>query len=564
MRHLITIYILLLNFNLSYAEHVSDEKTVQKSLMGIVDKYYVGSDNACDFSTIQAAINAASSSQNAVEIRVADNKNYNENLFIFYNNILVDGNYSNCTEARNDITGGNRAKLNGAAPANSSRILISGLFVYIKSMQLQGNNSGGIVASGTSVITLEDMLFFQLDAPGLSVSGNGQIDVRIKNSIFLLNTGNFGGALSCSGSNHSIEITEGSGFASNTATVTGGGVFLQGCDFSMTGGGFQNNSSAGDGGGLAAYNSNIILKNVTFDSNIASSIGGAINIKSSNVNAEAMKFIDNEAGTFGGAISIDNGNRDIASFELKANSQSCENNIKCNYFDGNKAQKGGALALGIGSHGNGSIDISSTFFENNRADLGTVIFAPAGTTKIEGSVFYHNGSHAANSFDDRSAVAIYGESEATIAYSTFADNKVLFSTFKQDDDAVLGIFSSIIYDSDSGDVFEATGPDTTLDTHCLIVHEDQSFDTTNAMVTVADPMFIDPANGDYHINPALSPAVDYCTDAQAMAQYKDIDFEGRGFDDPEVANNFTNAIYDIGADEAQGNLIFANGFELAL
>ena len=49
MRHLITIYILLLNFNLSYAEHVSDEKTVQKSLMGIVDKYYVGSDNACDF-----------------------------------------------------------------------------------------------------------------------------------------------------------------------------------------------------------------------------------------------------------------------------------------------------------------------------------------------------------------------------------------------------------------------------------------------------------------------------------------------------------------------------------
>jgi hypothetical protein len=129
----------------------------------------------------------------------------------------------------------------------------------------------------------------------------------------------------------------------------------------------------------------------------------------------------------------------------------------------------------------------------------------------------------------------------------------------------LSVYSSIIYDPSSGDVFDiATG--STHDVNCLIVHEGQSFNANNAEITIADPMFVDAANGDYHIDAALSPAVDYCTDNLAMAVYQDIDFEDRGFDDESITNNpETNGAYDIGADETYGNdLVFKNGFELNL
>ena len=124
----------------------------------------------------------------------------------------------------------------------------------------------------------------------------------------------------------------------------------------------------------------------------------------------------------------------------------------------------------------------------------------------------------------------------------------------------MNVYSSIIYDTNSSDIF-INSQSSINDVNCLIVHEDQSFDANNAFVTVADPMFVDPANGDYHIDVATSPAVDYCDDTLANAQGPDIDNQARGFDDPSVPNNpLTNGTFDVGADEAS-DLIFSNGFE---
>ena len=554
MRYKITIFALLLNFTLSYADRIDDKNSVQSST-GIGDKYYVGADNACDFSTIQLAINAANNSQNSPEVRVAYNKNYNEILFISNSNIFIDGSYASCSDARNNIHGGNRAKIDGFPGSEIAIIQVTtGLFVHIKGMQLQNNNGGGIYAAGTSVITLEDMLLFQLGTHALEVSGDGQIEVRIKNSLFLLNSGSGGSAIRCEGSNHTINVTENSGFANNTIS---GAIFLNnGCDFLMSGGGFQNNSSELSGGAIYAEDSIVTLINVTFNSNIAGMNGGAIMASGgTQINAEATRFINNQSANYGGAISL----FDFTSLTLNGTAESCLQTNKCNLFDNNTAKNGGALSL----LSNFLANISSTYFENNRADFGTAIYSiGTSSAKIEGSVFNHNGNHAADGFGDRSVIFAASTTFITLTYSTFADNKVLFSTFKQEGDSELNVYSSIIYDPDSGNVFESTGSSTTLNAHCLIVHETSSFNTTNAMVTAADPIFVDAANGDYHINAALSPAVDYCTDNLAMAQNQDIDFEDRGFDDSAVINNFTNAIYDIGADETQGNdIIFDNGFE---
>lgn len=554
MSNTILIPVLLLSFTLSYADSVNDEIT-SLSTFGAVDRFYVGSDNACDFSTIQAAINAANNSQNPAEIRVADNKAYHENIVVNLNNVLIDGSYASCADAINDINGGNKVKLYGAAASSNPSIRITGLFVVIKGIQIQGNDNGGIFANETSVITLENLLFFQLGSRALSVSGDGQINVLLKNSLFLLNSGSFGGALYCTGSNHSIEMTEDSGFAGNVASASGGAVWLaSGCDFSMTDGGFENNSSAGNGGAMAAINSDVILKNVNFSNNETNAFGGAISILNAFVQAEATKFTRNEAGAGGGAIELSQG----SIFTLERSTTNCLNKLKCNYFDGNKAPSGGAISIA-----SSVLIIEGTFFENNRADKGTVLRAFEGSgVNIEGSVFNRNGNQAANGFDDLSVISVKSDSVTNIKFSTFADNHVLFSTFKQEDQADLNIYSSIIFDSDSGDVFGTVGSNTTLNPNCLIVHEAGSANNINANITEADPMFIDPANGDYHINAELSPAVDYCS-ALPSPQYRDIDNEVRGFDDPTIANNpDTNGTYDIGADETYSNdIIFKNTFE---
>jgi len=322
----------------------------------------------------------------------------------------------------------------------------------------------------------------------------------------------------------------------------------------MTDGSFQNNSSGTGGGIYASSGAKVDLNRVVFSENKATSQGGAIGVYNSStvVNAEATHFLRNESDVLGGAVAILSGK-----FTLKRSNKGCFDSDKCNLFDGNTALRFGGAIHGANLS---DIDISSTYFENNRANAGTAYNAEGSSSshKIEGSVFIQNGNHAAGGYDDRDVIRAYDHAVITISYSTFADNNALFSTLSLGWDSHMYVRSSIIYDSSSGDVFD-TSDDSSHTVDCLLVHESSSFDANNAKVTVADPMFIDAANQNYHIDAALSPAVDYCSDSVAMAEHEDIDFQVRGFDNELIVNKF--GAYDIGADESLGNEIFGDGFE---
>ncbi|MCB1605031.1 MAG: hypothetical protein KDI59_10305 [Xanthomonadales bacterium] len=72
---------------------------------------------------------------------------------------------------------------------------------------------------------------------------------------------------------------------------------------------------------------------------------------------------------------------------------------------------------------------------------------------------------------------------------------------------------------------------------------------------------MNPGNRDFHIDSALSPAVDYCDNSKTGTLQQDIDYEIRGWDDPNVPGNVFGA-FDVGADETYENdVIFRNGFE---
>lgn len=524
---------------------------------GITEKYYVGADNHCDFNTIQAAIDAAGNSVNQALVLVSYNKTYTENLLIDHQDIHLDGRYPDCTQARLGLVGREKVTNQGFR-SESPTIHITGLNVSIESMVLSDNLAGGLLADATSNITLKNMAFSHLGEMtqngdifnAIQLLGRGQINLQIIASDFSLNTAYSGSAIFCDGSNHSMSLS-GSTFSDNEVNHDGGAIYVNGCDLTILDGVFQNNT-AKFGGAVYVVLSDVSLNKTTFEANRVDGSGGAIAGVNSTINSDAVHFIDNQSTSFGGAVSLSS-----STFRIKNSSNNCRNNFKCNLFSNNKAGfAGGAIGSELGF-----IDISASHFENNRADFGTAVYLLlTNSANVEGSVFVNNGNEGDFNYLDENVFFLGDTTSATISYSTFADNKTTLSTFNQEDNAELSVYSSIIYDPTGGVVFEPS-VNFDRDTHCLIVHEIESFDASNNFITVADPVFVNPANGDFHIDAATSPAVDYCTDAMAMAQYPDIDNQTRGYDDPNAINNpDTNGTFDIGADEAH-DLIFANGFE---
>jgi hypothetical protein len=99
-----------------------------------------------------------------------------------------------------------------------------------------------------------------------------------------------------------------------------------------------------------------------------------------------------------------------------------------------------------------------------------------------------------------------------------------------------------------------------VEAQCVIAHQDSDL-PTDPSVLVANPRFVDPDDGDYHLQSA-SPAIDFCTLTEDVPD-DDLDGNPRGVDAPQVPPFLPGAIFDLGAYEwsGPGDTIFADGFE---
>ncbi|MCF6288954.1 MAG: hypothetical protein L3J53_06950 [Proteobacteria bacterium] len=576
MKYLRNITLILLSFttltSIAVTNQPTNEQTSkQTETIAGLGRYYVGADSACDFSSIQAAINATIGDMNAPAVLIASNKTYEENLVIDDIHMFMDGGYRTCSDARQGIQSGTRAFITGAAGSSLPIIRVLGnsgsafqYSVIIRNIQLTNYNSGGIhTFSSTAIIRLGNMFFVEINGSAIRVRGSTQAstDVVIEDSFLLLNSATNGGAIRCGGSSRNSITLENTTIAGNSATENGGGVYLeQACDFFAFDSGFGGNTTDGNGGAIyAEIGSDVILERSGFSSNTAVLNGGAIYATDGNttINAEAAKFINNRSTRgSGGAIAVHN----RASFTIKRTVAECADADRCNFFDGNQARDLGGAIFSSDSN----IDIASTYFEENRADFGTAIYVVGvnSTTKIEGSIFNHNGNNGADGFTDLYVIRALQNSEMTVTYSTFADNNADTATFGVSFNSELDLFSSIVDDSTTGIVVDIeTGG--VFNKDCILVHSIVGFDLDGDFVIAGDPIFVDSNNRNYHIDATMSPAVDACNNSQGPAVYKDIDFQDRGFDDLSIINHpSTNGAFDIGADETQGNdNIFKDGFE---
>ena len=170
----------------------------------------VGADSSgCHFSTIQAAINAFSSS-GVSEIRVARNKTYNENIEIDDIDISIIGGYLDCFNMGlpNAIggPGNNQSIIDGGSISGVIRIANTSQkrTITLTNLQLTNGNSassgGGLIADNASTtLSLKNVDITNNTAfrgAGIAIIA-GDTDVLLDNSTINNNTAKIAGGLYC-------------------------------------------------------------------------------------------------------------------------------------------------------------------------------------------------------------------------------------------------------------------------------------------------------------------------------------------------------------------------------
>ena len=346
------------------------------------------------------------------------------------------------------------------------------------------------------------------------------------------------------------------GIAFNQAEHYGGGVYMSiGGDVELNGHQFCFNL-----GSEVCLGDNINPININ---NNTAEYGGGANIvgASSKLKIYAALVANNQVDFIGGGVDIISSTNNFVTAQLYP---SCWDKNRCNSYQNNTAKlRGGAIRFT-----NGTTSIYHTKFIGNRADKGTV-FTLSDNVNLtsEGCVYSHNGDYGNDGFLDLGVINSFGNStQFTSLHDSYVDNHTNSAIFVID--TALEVNSGIISEDSNLAIIEVPFDySSSANFNCIIASESDSFGFYNNVnvtdITVADPQFIDRANGDYHINAATSPAVDRC--GNAFAQHTDMDHQNRGWNDPSVTNFGGVAFnsYDAGADETYGNdIIFKNEFEL--
>lgn len=568
----------------------------------------VGDNVDCDFrlgtTRIQDAIDSGA---NEVRIAVFDNS---ENITISDTSVTLKGGYNTCEDAANNLSNDSIAGINGIEGSNLPTILINGNSqrneVILDSLYIAGGEkSGGFYGGGITALGANLALNIKNSTigvnksylgGGLSVQG-GATDVVINDTAMFQNLADQGGAIYCSSGSSSVTIFESQPGASrvhsNYASGDGGGaLIISGCTLTAyTGGGdinnvfgFHSNEAGINGGGFAIKNGGkLFLNGGTFcdgscvgDNNTSASIilnfanrdenetgfGGGIYVTDvgSTVNLFNAEIAMNGAQSGGGIFAANGATVTISSSHTHG---TCWSPGSCNqiYENATATQdfptRGGAIYATSGA----VIDISNTLIKNNQAGFGTALYtlAESGDTEvtqlnIEGSLIVNNGDDGTSDFFNDDTIRISG-GKVSIGFSTLADNDI-GDTANISNNGELNLFSSIIHNSDGGDVYSGFG---SLTHDCLMVNETSTLPASTATI-LDDPEFVDRINGDFHLNANISPAIDFCDTFFNTPNFNDSDNEPRGYDDP-AATNFLGSI-DVGYDETYENdIIFKNGLE---
>ena len=539
----------------------------------------------CGFTQIQTAIDSG-----ADEIRVLSNQIYQENLVI-NRSINLKGGYLTCAAAGIDQQFGGNTQIDASGSVGLPAIYINNAdnaSIYFNQLDLKngidtaGTDGGrGLnIRNSNALVELINVKIYDNTAEfGAGIYAGyppESLNVILRDSYIFDNYTSFnGGGIFCGGNNTSITLLGASGIYQNEALNGGGIGAFGGCSVTIASGddarqgattsGVVRNTARDHGGGIIAGGSAKIyfqgnrfqfglLGNshspATLAENVAEFGGGISAFGGSEIELYDALVWKNQASEHGGGFYL---SEDVSLVMTTSDRSTCWNQRQCSILALNRAYLGGALYQDRGS----SAVVNSSHIYSNQADWGLVIFSredgtPGTTSRFHNNMIYRHGN---NTFDflDKYLFRGYEPVSIELIHNTITDNDIndLNSIMGAALGATFTVKNSIIHNNDETVYI---GPEDGIEAECLLVNERDSFSGNS--IAEADPVFVDPANNDYHLD-NLSNAVDLCASINGFTH--DIDGEPRGFNDP-IQNQ--NGDTDAGADESYASdIIFKSDFQ---
>lgn len=181
--------------------------------------FIVGSGTGCTHGTIQSAINAANNAAGADTIRLTRSLTYaaEANTINTGQELTIEGGYATCTQASPDTTSTTVSGLGGAHAPVFTISAPLGALIRLSRLTISGGdvdgsgNGGGIMFTGDGIVEITDSLITQ-------------------------NIAGYGGGIFVKGTGSHTELVLGANtvVGNNTARYSGGGVYAQGVEMSMT------------------------------------------------------------------------------------------------------------------------------------------------------------------------------------------------------------------------------------------------------------------------------------------------------------------------------------------
>ncbi|UCH85312.1 MAG: T9SS type A sorting domain-containing protein [Candidatus Latescibacterota bacterium] len=280
-------------------------------------------------------------------------------------------------------------------------------------------------------------------------------------------------------------------FHTNTATQ-GGAIHLRNCSGAISGNTISNNSVSGIsetllGAGVLAWDCpNLSFSGNTFSSNTGAEEGGGLYV--TNTAALTMTgdvFDANSSELSGGGIRLTGTNAVISGLELTGNS--------CAGIGGGMTAEAGDLTL-----------TGSTVMANSAVAGGGVYATGGDQCVVDYNLFVGNDGSATGG-----ALLLTGFSSGRVAGNTVDQNSSGANAGLLVGNSPVALFNNIVTNS-TGTGIACTGPALPTLTYNLVWNS--SGDDYNGAVPgegslSADPIFLDPASGDYHLG-LHSPAID--------------------------------------------------------
>ena len=315
-----------------------------------------------------------------------------------------------------------------------------------------------------------------------------------------------GGGIFCMNSGPTITHNS---ISNNLANDYGGGIYSDlSSNSSITSNIISNNSAGIDGGGICCNYSSPTISSNTIEGNSAARDGGAIDCQSSNPTINNNLLSGNSADRWGGGITLAISTATIADNAISGNScgsngggiycESSSPSISRNTLTGNSAHAGG----GIYSYLSFST-VTENVIEGN---LAVAAFATGGGIHCQHDTSTFERNIICNNSSDFQGAGVYCHlSETYLTNNTISDNSSIDggAGFTCDQNSNATVLNTILWNNlapHDPEIWLKVG------SSASITYSDIAGGWSGTGNINADPLFVDPQNGDYHLQ-AGSPCI---------------------------------------------------------